>query len=397
MESRKAMLAVAQCIVLRYALGDFEFSSLVINIMSKNGPHYFVEQCCKWMLTQINAMVHERGYRRGRVVSPDMWPPSGSRGVTPEDVRDLERSEYSEYFTSTSGSSFSGNSREQSVEIISVHPLQQEHILPKDPSARFESATQSSNTASGEEIINFKPTNQKPNFKFEPSPLSGSLPSFLDALRSANEQLVLGAPCDQKIELSDSDEGEHIEIDLGLGVLEHVNPGNSSPEPQILGLKRKASTDGFDSLLTKAATPPEKKPRIDELPSPFPRVTVNLIHTMTEKLNASTASSSSKALPGKKTQKGIQASKAKSKSNGRTIKFGVSFRLTIDHQAGDATVEVDDIVTQAQWSEFEQQLDGDMAELETYVKDMNAVQKSMWEAFEGGELDGSEIVHILDE
>jgi hypothetical protein len=69
---------------------------------------------------------------------------------------------------------------------------------------------------SPDEVINFKPTNKKPSFHFEPSTIASQLPSFLSELKAANDAL----DASRMLELDEEDEGEHIEMNLGLGVLE---------------------------------------------------------------------------------------------------------------------------------------------------------------------------------
>ena len=110
-------------------------------------------------------------------------------------------------------------------------------------------SSSSSGKASDDEIINFRPANQKPSFKFEPSSIGASLPAFLATLKAANEELATGGPADSKFELSDSDsEGQHIEMNLGLGVLEQTAPADSTTTP-FLTRKRKSGSisDSSDS------------------------------------------------------------------------------------------------------------------------------------------------------
>ena len=69
---------------------------------------------------------------------------------------------------------------------------------------------------SSDEVINFKPTYNKPSFHFEPSTIASQLPSFLSELKAANDAL----DASQMLELDEEDVGEYIEMNLGLGVLE---------------------------------------------------------------------------------------------------------------------------------------------------------------------------------
>lgn len=86
---------------------------------------------------------------------------------------------------------------------------------------------------SDDEIINFQPRDKKPTFKFEPSNLSERLGSFVSELKGANEQLVAEGGANLSMELTDSDEGEHIELNLGLGVLEEVCNDDKIIIPQV--------------------------------------------------------------------------------------------------------------------------------------------------------------------
>jgi len=74
-----------------------------------------------------------------------------------------------------------------------------------------------------EEIINVKPKNQKPSFRFEPSSIASMVPDFLAEMKAANEELAAGNPEQHSIELPESDAtSEYIEMNLGLGVLEQL-------------------------------------------------------------------------------------------------------------------------------------------------------------------------------
>jgi hypothetical protein len=106
-------------------------------------------------------------------------------------------------------------------------------------------STSSDSEDSEDEVINFRPGDQKPSFKFEPSALGASLPSFLAALKSSNDGLAAGIPEDQKFELSNSDSDEpHIEMNLGLGVLEDT--AASIDTPVSISKKRSSLSDDED-------------------------------------------------------------------------------------------------------------------------------------------------------
>ena len=86
-------------------------------------------------------------------------------------------------------------------------------------------------SANSEDIINVKPNNQKPSFRFEPSSIASRLPGFLAQMKAANDELATGNPEQHIMELSDSDTAsEHIEMNLGLGVLEQLR---RDPEPFV--------------------------------------------------------------------------------------------------------------------------------------------------------------------
>lgn len=93
-------------------------------------------------------------------------------------------------------------------------------------------------------IINFQPLNKKPDFSLMPaSSLSNRLPGFLAQMQAANDRLAAdisaGNAADHRMEITsssddnDSDLEPHIEMNLGLGVLEEKQePGNSDDEDE---------------------------------------------------------------------------------------------------------------------------------------------------------------------
>jgi hypothetical protein len=92
---------------------------------------------------------------------------------------------------------------------------------------------------SSENIVNFRPLNQKPSFKFTPSSsLSSRLPDFLASMKAANKSLqadIIAGKQDHILEINGvtKDEREkerpYIEMNLGLGVLEETaSHGDSS-------------------------------------------------------------------------------------------------------------------------------------------------------------------------
>ena len=127
-----------------------------------------------------------------------------------------------------------------------IPPITKPTASTSSTSSSSEAGSSSESEDSEDEIINFRPTNQKPTFKFEPSTLGASLPSFLAELKSSNDVLAAGVPNDQKFELSDSDsEEEHIEMNLGLGVLEDTSARADTPV-SISKIDESSSDDGDD-------------------------------------------------------------------------------------------------------------------------------------------------------
>jgi hypothetical protein len=88
-------------------------------------------------------------------------------------------------------------------------------------------------------ITTLRPNNVRPNISLDlikDSAVASKLPGFLAQMRAANQELEeeksAGTLANRRIELDDSDsaiEGEqHIEMNLGLGVLEEKNDGTST-------------------------------------------------------------------------------------------------------------------------------------------------------------------------
>lgn len=92
-----------------------------------------------------------------------------------------------------------------------------------------------------EEVINFQPLNQKPNFKFQPSALASSLPSFLEEFKRKNEALAL-----------DENGGKGFEILDGSSVDEaNDDDGESSEDESDYEMSR--SEEGGDENDDKAS------------------------------------------------------------------------------------------------------------------------------------------------
>ena len=100
------------------------------------------------------------------------------------------------------------------------------------------SSASSSSDESDESITNVRPLNQKPSFKFDrsTSSIASKLPSFLEQLKRSNDELLTGDAPISGFELDNEDEestGEHIEMNLGLGVLEERIEGDGSDEEHL--------------------------------------------------------------------------------------------------------------------------------------------------------------------
>jgi hypothetical protein len=87
-----------------------------------------------------------------------------------------------------------------------------------------------------EEIINVRPLNQRPNFRFEPSALSRQLPGFIAEMEAANktlkESIRSGDLDEHRLEMGEEVEGEYIEMNLGLGVLEEQRETSEEVEAE---------------------------------------------------------------------------------------------------------------------------------------------------------------------
>jgi hypothetical protein len=90
-----------------------------------------------------------------------------------------------------------------------------------DDVQQYGMAEEDGSSDSDDEIINVRPLNAKPTMRFSESSLGSRLGSFLTEMKGANEKLLADVESgdNPSFELSDSEEG-HIEMNLGLGVLE---------------------------------------------------------------------------------------------------------------------------------------------------------------------------------
>jgi hypothetical protein len=82
-------------------------------------------------------------------------------------------------------------------------------------------------------ILTLRPAFKKPVFsKLKASPLTSLLPDFLSRMAAANAELEqsVAAGEDMGIEVNSDEEGEHIEMNLGLGVLEEKTGDDSTSD-----------------------------------------------------------------------------------------------------------------------------------------------------------------------
>lgn len=112
-----------------------------------------------------------------------------------------------------------------------------------------------------------RPNIQKPDFKLPTSSISNKLPDFLAQMAAANKELneQIAAGKNVAMEVNDDDDaaaGQHIEMNLGLGVLEERKDGDSSSDEE-------SDDDDNDNVMQKLKgekkTGKEKDVGIEEL------------------------------------------------------------------------------------------------------------------------------------
>lgn len=208
-----------------------------------------------------------------------------------------------------------------------------DHTLVTSESSSSEDESSSESEDSEDEIINFKPGNQKPTFKFEPSTLGASLPSFLAALKSSNDGLAAGVPSDQKFEISDSDDDEeHIEMNLGLGVLEHTSA--SADTPVSMSSKRDSPSDNDENVDDLEPYNPDEK-ALDQVASPSKRL--KLLHTR----NTQDATTESQVQP---TNINTQFSRPAQCLVRLQIPDDGDLHMVLETPSGSTTIAVDDAI-----------------------------------------------------
>ncbi|RDW76620.1 NOPCHAP1/New4 family protein [Aspergillus mulundensis] len=159
-------------------------------------------------------------------------------------------------YTSSSGSSLSSSDDEE------------------DDDAKSESAGLDGDN----EGITSLPARRKPNIRrIEQEPgLLGRLSAFLPQMKSANEDLEreIAAGRGKDIQLDDGDEdeendsqreGQYIEMNLGLGVLEEKRPGDEEDKEAPGSHGPTGNTDLMDRLMGKEKKNSSDKPSIQDL------------------------------------------------------------------------------------------------------------------------------------
>ncbi|OJI97306.1 hypothetical protein ASPVEDRAFT_24271 [Aspergillus versicolor CBS 583.65] len=148
-----------------------------------------------------------------------------------------------------------------------------------DDDAQSETAGNSNNVVTGDnEGITSLPARRKPNIRRidqEPSLLS-KLSAFLPQMKTANEDLqreiAAGRAKDIRLDEGDENEaqsdGQYIEMNLGLGVLEEKRPGDeptSGDEEKDSEPHGHSDTNLMDRLMGKEKTSSSEKPSIQDL------------------------------------------------------------------------------------------------------------------------------------
>ncbi|RDL39564.1 uncharacterized protein BP5553_03904 [Venustampulla echinocandica] len=219
-------LEIAKAMLSTYMSGEFQYSARLREIAVVGGQAWLDQKCAKLVAEHIQ-------FDESQIqVITDILKTHGP-------VHKGQSADYSSD-ASTSSSSSSSSS-------------------PSPASAGIASGSSSSSSrkpfgfsTSSEEITNVRPLNQKPCFRFQPSSLANTLPGFLASMKAANDVLATGESGEHKIELSESDSDQpHIEMNLGLGVLEEIKGENESLSSPV-AIKGKGS-------VTKPATPTQPK------------------------------------------------------------------------------------------------------------------------------------------
>ncbi|CAG8976900.1 hypothetical protein HYALB_00003511 [Hymenoscyphus albidus] len=206
---------IANCMVTQYLRGGFEYSERLREIVALSGQDWIDDKCATVL-----------AYCLFVDISRDNIPDEETQALGR-----LYESLEQEISSSASSTSTSGSS-----------------------------SSSSGSSSDSEEIHNFRPSNQRPNIhRVESSSLADRLQAFLPNLAASNAQLASGTQGNNGFELDPNSEEPHIEMNLGLGVLEHTTP--SAAEPLIRELrsirKRKATDNGTESHAFKESTEQE--------------------------------------------------------------------------------------------------------------------------------------------
>ncbi|KAL3480389.1 hypothetical protein BJX99DRAFT_254692 [Aspergillus californicus] len=175
-------------------------------------------------------------------------------------------------YTSSSGSSLTSSDEEDDEEDDDVHS----EIADVDSSAQSRERETNDPALNGSEQIPSLPARRKPNIrKFQgDSSLLSKISAFLPQMKSANEDLqreVDAGNVKEIVQLDNEDEdqgdGQYIEMNLGLGVLEEQRSNDEQGSGE--GNKPQHSepseeTDLLDKLMGKKASSSDK-PSIQEL------------------------------------------------------------------------------------------------------------------------------------
>jgi hypothetical protein len=142
-----------------------------------------------------------------------------------------------------------------------------------DSSASASTSTAEAIPSSPESIVNFRPLNQKPSFKFTPSSsIASKLPEFLASMKAANDALqadiAAGRLGDHLLEINDATQQErgddpYVEMNLGLGVLEETTSHISSSDNGIN--EPDVSTRSIIDAALQKSTSGKKSVAIEEL------------------------------------------------------------------------------------------------------------------------------------
>ncbi|CAG8957060.1 hypothetical protein HYFRA_00009261 [Hymenoscyphus fraxineus] len=210
---------IANCMVTQYLRGGFEYSERLREIVALSGQDWIDDKCATVL-----------AYCLFVDISRDNIPDEETQALSR-----LYKSLEQEISSSASSTSTSGSS-----------------------------SSSSGSSSDSEEIHNFRPSNQRPNIhRVESSSLADRLQAFLPNLAASNAQLASGTQGSNGFELDPNSEEPHIEMNLGLGVLEHTTP--SATEPLIRESrsirKRKATGNGTESHASKESTEEDAESR----------------------------------------------------------------------------------------------------------------------------------------